>query len=363
MKDTTARDIARRLATRLVYLSGGGTREHDTGHDLLSTPKKIQRGLVNSLYFSFGLSTAVSKLNIPISQESITALTQKETNRILGSVGLQGGIVRDDGTLDVHRIFSAGIGGSKDQKKRKRKSQKVEVELGAGFGDWIVRKSIENPATNHIAVELRADRVAQIFARTAVLSYSTPVNNLCVVGGDSGAFLSRFLKPESVDTIFVNHPEPPTQTFGAESDALQSIAQGGEEPAHMLHSSVLLAAAKALKKHSKLVIVTDNKWYGRLICATLTKAKRMSPVLLENYDLEQEDNSFHVVDSRKADTTEESTVMFEGQPNETIGYPSRKVERGESYFDRLWRAGGGAHAEKRSRYVIVQKRGHDAEGI
>jgi tRNA G46 methylase TrmB len=365
MKDISARDLTRRLATRLVYLSGGGTTpEHGTGDragQIHSSSKTIQRAFMNSLFFSFGVSTTVSKLNIPISKDSLKTLSQKEANRILGSVGLQGGIVKNDGTLDIHRIFSAGIGNAKTQKKRKKKTQKIEVELGAGFGDWIVQKAVEDPATNYMAVELRADRVAQIYARTAILSYDTPVNNLCVVGGDSGNFLLNFLTPESVDTVYVNHPEPPTQTFGAESDALKAITQGGDEPAHMLHSNILIAAAKALKKRSKLVIVTDNKWYGMLICATLSKVKKANPKLLDNHDLHHEDQSFHQIDSHKSDglgETEHFVPLFEGQPNKTIGYPSQKSGRGDSYFDRLWRAGGGTHAEKRSRFVIIQKRGN-----
>ena len=129
----------------------------------------------------------------------------------------------------------AGIGNSKPQKKRSKKSRRVEVELGAGFGDWIVSKAIEEPSTNYLAVELRSDRVAQIFARCAILSHDKPIDNLCVVGGDSGHFLGNYLSEGSVDSIYVNHPEPPTQTFGAEFHDLSIIMNGGAEPSHMLH--------------------------------------------------------------------------------------------------------------------------------
>ena len=57
------------------------------------------------------------------------------------------------------------------------------------------KKAIENPSTNHLAVELRADRVAQIFARTTILSSKTLISNLVVVGGDSGFFLSKSIIP------------------------------------------------------------------------------------------------------------------------------------------------------------------------
>jgi len=269
---------------------------------------------------------------------------------------LQGGILTSDGSLDLHRIFSAGIGGSKPQKKRKSKARRIEVELGAGFGDWIVRKAIQDPSTDFLAVELRADRVSQIFARTAVLSSVKPINNLCVVGADSGNLLCNHLSDEAVDTIYINHPEPPTQTFGAENMSLISIMEGGQEPAHMLHSKVIIAAAKTLKRRStsRISIVTDNYWYGRLICATIEKVMRQNPGLFRAVDLSKLDNSqsFTTVETN-VEGSASSVLMFEGKPNETIGYPSGSTDGGESYFDRLWRAGAGRHAETHARYIVV----------
>ena len=283
-------------------------------------------------------------------------MRRKDCNKILGGVGLQSGILNSDGSLDLHRIFSAGIGFSKSPKKRKRKTRRVEVELGAGFGDWIVRKALQNPSTDFLAVELRADRVAQIFARTAVLSTIKPVSNLCVVGAESGNFLCNHLSNESVDTIYVNHPEPPTQTFGAESTNLISIMEGGQEPAHMLNSNVIIAIGKALKRmsSSRFVVVTDNFWYCKLICSTIEKVMRQHSGLFCVVDLTNADNSqsFTKVETDD-DGSKCSVLMFKGKPNETIGYPSGSTGDGESYFDRLWRAGAGRHAEMYARYIVV----------
>mmetsp|Transcript_11422 Transcript_11422/g.27317 ORF Transcript_11422/g.27317 Transcript_11422/m.27317 type:complete len:742 (+) Transcript_11422:49-2274(+) len=359
-----SRDLARRLITRLVFLSGGGTTDADDQSDSRfdqsdidpkDTSKKVQRDLMNSLYFSYGLAAPIKNLGISMDKE-IEILRRKDCNRILGCVGLQGGILKSDGSLDLHRIFSAGIGISKTRKKRRSKSRRVELELGAGFGDWIARKAIQDPSSDFLAVELRADRVAQIFARTAVLSSIKPVDNLCVVGAESGNLLCNHLSNESVNTIYVNHPEPPTQTFGAESNGLISIMNGGQEPAHMLNSKVISAAGKALKKMpcSRFIVVTDNFWYSRLICATIEKVMRQNPSLFRAIDLNEADssNSFTRVVSNDYDGAG-SVLMFKGKPNETIGYPSGSLGEGESYFDRLWQAGAGRHAEIHSRYIIV----------
>jgi len=81
--------------------------------------------------------------------------------------------------------------------------------------------------------------------------------------------------------------------------------------------------------------------------------------------MRQNPRIFDVVDLAKIDKNQSfkriqtdvigSVLMFEGLPNETIGYPSDAVEGGivGSYFDRLWRAGAGTHAEKNVRYIIV----------
>jgi hypothetical protein len=369
-----ARSLTRRMTTRLVYLSGGGTSEPilpDTTTTTTSEPtsnnqpssKSIQNNIINSLYYSFGLASVVSMLSIGIESDRVNSLTQKECNRILGAVGLQGGIItNDNGSLNLHRIFSAGIGPTRTSKKgMTKKTQRIEVEFGAGFGDWIVQKAMDDPKTNFIALELRADRVAQIFAKTALLSSNTTrsTNNLCVIGGDGRLILSRFLGPASVDALYVNHPEPPTQTCGMDSTVLLSIVNDGPEPDHMLHSTVLIAAATSLKRSGKgrLVIVTDNRWYARLISATLVKVKKTYSGWLEDVALTEIDARFQIVKVPELEGVEEScrVTIFEGQPNETIGYPPKSSHEGNSYFDRLWRAGAGAHAETKARYIIVQR--------
>mmetsp|Transcript_35286 Transcript_35286/g.85411 ORF Transcript_35286/g.85411 Transcript_35286/m.85411 type:complete len:765 (-) Transcript_35286:91-2385(-) len=359
------RSVARRLATRLVFLSGGGTTESQQQQtERLATEqntiqeedsKSIQRRITNSSYYSFGMDTVSKQLGMTFSKpdDSNIALKRKMCNKLLAGIGLQSGIVGSDSRLDIRRIFSAGLQSGKSAKSKSKKSRPLVVELGAGFGDWIVRKAMTDDSKNYIAVELRADRVAQIFARTAILSLDHPVDNMCVVGDDSETFLSRHLGPESVQHIHVNHPEPPTQ-YGSD-DVLESIARGGEEPAHMINSRVILSAIRCLKRNpnSRLTIVTDNKFYGQLISSTIAKVHRQNRSLFSCVDLPKLDSSFKKIDS--GSPSNRVIDLFEGQPNETIGFPkqSENSTKGESYFDRLWRAGAGTYADKRKRFIIV----------
>lgn len=39
------------------------------------------------------------------------------------------------------------------------------------------------------------------------------------------------------------------------------------------------------------------------------------------------------------------------------------AEKGNSYFDRLWRAGGGKHAHKVDRYIIAMQTYHKLDAV
>lgn len=356
------RQLARRLTTRLLVLSGGGSTDAEKIDQLhqQATSRTTQGRFLNTLYFSFGLKHVLTSMGISMKEET-TFLKRKDCNRILASIGLQGGIVDENGMLDIQRIFRIGLGEVKKTTNKRPKSKcGLEIELGSGFGDWIVKKARSDPSTNFISVELRADRVWQTFARTAVLANTTPVDNLCIVGAESTSFLSEHIHEASVSAIYINHPEPPTQTYGADSYSLESIMSGGVEPAHMISSQMLRAAAKCLTKHqsSRLVIVTDNKWYGRLLCATLVKVMRAEENLLVPVKL---DGSFEVLERFPIDSdsdSERQVALYEGQPNNAIGHPEMDGcgLEGATYFDRLWRTGAGTHADKSSRFIIVAGR-------
>jgi hypothetical protein len=127
----------------------------------------------------------------------------------------------------------------------------------------------------------------------------------------------------------------------------------------MLNSSTLLHAAHCLKLdgEGQLIIVTDNLWYGRLICLTLVKLLSQHTNILRPVDLAS-DNSLRLFQSfivpnsgNKVDLYVSSGIVR--HENSTTW--QLKQERGNSYFDRLWRAGGGKHAHKSDRYIILMQ--------
>ena len=66
------------------------------------------------------------------------------------------------------------------------------------------------------------------------------------------------------------------QTYGNDRDDLQSVIRDGNVPAHMLNSATITAMANSLKSHVRIVVVTDNRWYTRLLCATVVRGMRTS---------------------------------------------------------------------------------------
>ena len=161
---------------------------------------------------------------------------------------------------------------------------------------------------------------------------------------------SRKSRENTVTNIFENHPEPPTQTFGADDKELSKIAQGGDEPAHILNSSIIISAANCLvPTKSMLVIVTDNRMYARLICASVKKAMKLEPSIIQP-------TCPSSPSKMKLSEVLWGVSLYEGQPDESIRHSIKASDSGQSYFDRLWKTGAGTHADCYKRFVIVVKR-------
>ena len=326
-------DLSSSISSSLFYFGGGGTTEladkrHDKSKETTAEAPKYFDTLT-PIWTSFGLAALTERDDSVNESNTAPPSFVKEAHRRHFD---------SKGRLVVKSLFE-------------KPSHPLDVELGAGFGDWIVKQACTNEERNHISVELRADRVYQIFAKGA-LSLSNSMSNLCVVGADAGSFLRDKLPKESISNLFVNHPEPPTQTFGDDCVDLEKVASGGMEPAHMLASATLEAIAQALAPNGRLVVVTDNRWYAKLLCITLvrlTKKSKKSLQCVQSSTMKQ--NGF-----REVESFAHGIKFFEGQPNQFIGHVE-SGGNGSSYFDRLWRTGTSNFAQRTARFVVVMNKG------
>lgn len=297
-------ELSRRLWTKLLLFSGGGCT---TVTEPPQPVEFVNRQLNVATMESYG----GSKLSV---DDRVDCL------------------LRTDGTIDFDTLFG-------------RTGHELEVELGAGFGDWIAMQAQRHPERNYVAVELRADRVYQVFLKSTIET-TTPLVNVCSVGSEASAFLSERVLQGTVSTVFVHHPEPPSQTFGEDRADLESIRIGGQEPAHMLNSNTIFAAARCLKTDGKIAIVTDNRWYAKLLGATFAR------VVVQNRGLLRQATSLELQGTglRRSESFGEGIVLYEAQPMSSSG---RNEDCGVTWFDRLWRTGAGSHAERKTRYVFV----------
>ena len=122
----------------------------------------------------------------------------------------------------------------------------IKLEICSGAGEWVVEQAkADQGRASWVALELRHDRVHQIFTRMILGG----TKNLAVLGGDAYAVLPSNIRPGSVSEMFVNHPEPPQQTGGDASEAQ-----------HLLNAGFFKSMAAALKPGGMITIVTDNLW-------------------------------------------------------------------------------------------------------
>jgi pentatricopeptide repeat protein len=258
-------------------------------------------------------------------------------------------VIREDGTINFESVFS------------ENRNAPLDIELGSGYGDWIARTAATQSNRNHVAVELRSDRVHQIFTKAVLGESGRPLNNLCVVGSDAQSFLRYRVPKQSVSTLSVYHPEPPAQSLGSRQSDLDAIFDGHQkdEPTHMLHSATIVSAAHTLQPGGKLVIVTDNRNYGRLLCATVAKVLRHHPNLLRAPN-STELQAFAL--RRSESTGTQNVILYERHRQSS---PSRENHSealtpppaATTWFDRLWKtAGASIHAEQHTRFVILMFR-------
>ena len=83
-------------------------------------------------------------------------------------------------------------------------SAPLEVELGAGKGDFIVARAVENPDRNFLAIELSG----LVSRMLAVRCGRAGLSNLRVIRMDARSLVNLMLESESVSTYHIYFPDP-----------------------------------------------------------------------------------------------------------------------------------------------------------
>jgi tRNA (guanine-N7-)-methyltransferase len=113
---------------------------------------------------------------------------------------------RDEEVTAASRVLVAASGAifSIDPGTLFKRAAPLEIELGAGRGDFIIARAAALPERNFLAVELAAT-IAQL---TAVRAGRSGLENLRVVRMDARTLVNLMLPAGSVDAFHVYFPDP-----------------------------------------------------------------------------------------------------------------------------------------------------------
>lgn len=255
----------------------------------------------------------------------------------------------------------------------------IKVEIGAGNGDWIVAQAELDrlPLQQHdrqkriqggvirgkwIALELRCDRVYHILTQhlLALRAIQTPpasstLNNLAIFGGDAHYILSSHFPHASIDSFFINYPQPPERIKGGYKN------QGK----HLLTNNFFKVLLQVLRSDGTMTILTDNLLYGQCLLAGLlaiaTEQQQQQggggrmmfvdavPSATEaeannhNWKIQQQETSL----PSSLPVGLSSLTMWRGEPGPVAGHHAPA----SSYFDRMWSLG----QKKRRWFIFVKK--------
>ena len=214
-------------------------------------------------------------------------------------------VISDDGTICFSRMFKAT-----------RSTRELNLEVAAGNGDWAVAQAKADERSDWISLELRHDRVYNIFSRAVFAG----TQNFAAMGGDAAYVMRRYIARESVSNVFVNFPEPPHHSGDDAAD--NSLALLSEDFFRDVHAS--------LAERGGLVIFSDNHRYMQSLARALARTGLFS--------------------SREADLASGASAdryetilglrLHEGLPGALAGH--RVYE--QSYFDRFWE--NGRHVDR-----------------
>lgn len=131
----------------------------------------------------------------------------------------------------------------------------LEIELGAGRGDFIVERAVQLPERNFLAVELSG----VVSRMLAVRCGQASVSNLRVARMDARTLVNLMLEPETVSAFHIYFPDPWPK---------------GRHHKHRLFTPYFVASLeRTLCANGKLFIATDVAEYAQDIFTMLDESR------------------------------------------------------------------------------------------
>jgi len=80
----------------------------------------------------------------------------------------------------------------------------IILEIGPGRGDFLFHLAETNPDSTVAAIEIKRKRVDKLIARVE----KRDLKNIAIIQDDARCALPRFFEENSVDSIYINFPDP-----------------------------------------------------------------------------------------------------------------------------------------------------------
>ncbi len=120
----------------------------------------------------------------------------------------------------------------------------LEIEIGFGLGEFLVRSAAENPQINFLGVEENWERIEKTLKK---IQQDPALSNIRIIKADARDLFERFLDPESVNNIYCLFPCP--------------WLKDRHEKHRLFSEDFLKLVNSRLKTGGLLKIVTDAKQY------------------------------------------------------------------------------------------------------
>ena len=160
---------------------------------------------------------------------------------------------RPEARSAAHRALVAGDGNlfAIDPRAIFGNAAPLEIELGAGKGDFIVPRAQEFPHRNFLAVELSG----VVSRMLAVRCGRAALKNLRVVRMDARTLVNLMLEPESVDAYHIYFPDP--------------WPKERHHKHRLFTPSLVTSLRRTLRNDGMLFVATDVGEYAQQIFAML----------------------------------------------------------------------------------------------
>ncbi len=98
--------------------------------------------------------------------------------------------IEDNGILDFHKVF-----GNKNP---------IHIEIGSGRGEFLIKSAMQNPNINYIGIDLKEKRIKTILRKL----YKEKLKNVRIAKIYLNNENIKFLPPNSIEKIYLQHPDP-----------------------------------------------------------------------------------------------------------------------------------------------------------